>query len=130
MRYNSCNMKREEFEKIAEETFDALPDPFRKAIDNVRIIVEDFPSETMARRKGYRPATLLLGLYEGIPLPRRGTEYGMYPVVPDTITLYHGNIEAVADSEEDVPVIIRETLIHEIGHYFGMSEREIRAAGY
>jgi predicted Zn-dependent protease with MMP-like domain len=130
MRCDTSEMKREEFERIAGETLDSLPDPFRKAIDNVRIVVEELPAESSVRRKGYRPGTLLLGLYEGIPLTRRGTWYGMSPVIPDTITLYHGNIEAAARSEAEVPDIIRDTLIHEIGHYFGMSEREIRAAGY
>jgi len=110
--------------------FDALPEPFRAAFDNVRIIIEDVPGDEPRRRKGYRPGSILLGLYEGIPLTRRGTDYGMYPVVPDTITLYRENILAVARSAEDVPAVIRDTLIHEVGHYFGMNEREIRAAGY
>ncbi|MEW6511905.1 MAG: metallopeptidase family protein [Bacteroidota bacterium] len=123
-------MERDEFERIAEATFDALPQAFRGAIDNVRIVVEDVPDEQHARLRGYRPGTLLLGLYEGVPLPKRGTDYGMYPVVPDTITLYHRNIEAVAARPEEIPAIIRDTLIHEIGHYFGMSEQQIRAAGY
>ena len=122
-------MEKEEFESTAQGVFDALPAPFRDAVDNVRIIVEDEPREAM-RLKGYRPGSLLLGLYEGIPLPQRGSWYGMVPVVPDTITLYRKNIERVAVTPEEVPAIIRDTLIHEIGHYFGMTEREIRAAGY
>lgn len=123
-------MEREEFEATAQSVFDALPAPFRDAIDNVRIVVEDLPAGSRERLKGYRPGTVLLGLYEGIPLTRRGVDYGMAPVVPDTITLYRKNIEAIAASPEDVPGIIRDTLIHEVGHYFGMTERQIRAAGY
>ena len=73
---------------------------------------------------------MLLGLYEGIPLTRRGAEYGVYPVVPDTITLYQKNIEAVSRSDEEVRGTIRDVLIHEIGHYFGMTDAEIRKAGY
>ena len=126
----SSDVTREAFEKVAAETLDSLPEPFRNAIDNVRIIVEDLPGDAAAPRRGYRPGTLLLGLYEGIPLTNRGTWYGMVPVVPDTITLFQGSIEAVAASDKEIPGIIRDTLIHEIGHYFGMSEREIRAAGY
>ncbi|HTO93479.1 MAG TPA: metallopeptidase family protein [Bacteroidota bacterium] len=121
-------MEREEFERVAEEVFEALPAPFRGAIDNVRIVVEDHPHSGV--RAGYRPGTLLLGLYEGVPLTKRGTSYGAYAVVPDTITLYRANIAAVSRSDDEMRAVLRDTLIHEIGHYFGMSEREIRAAGY
>jgi len=121
-------MDRVEFERVVQEVFDALPAPFRDAIDNVRIVVEDRPQR--ATRAGYRPGTLLLGLYEGIPLTKRGSSYGAYAVVPDTITLYRENIGAVSRSDDEVRAVLRDTLIHEIGHYFGMSEREIRAAGY
>jgi predicted Zn-dependent protease with MMP-like domain len=123
-------MDRETFERTAQEIFDSLPAPFRDAIENVHIVVEDLPQGASARLKGYRPGTLLLGLYEGVPLPRRGTEYGAYPVVPDTITLYQKNIEAIAGLDEPITGVIRDTLIHEIGHYFGMTERQIREAGY
>jgi predicted Zn-dependent protease with MMP-like domain len=124
-------MDRGAFEEIAQRVFDGLPAPFRDAIDNVAIAVEETPDPRVERRrKGYRPGSLLLGLYEGVPLTRRGNDYGMYPVVPDRITLYRENIERVAETPEDVPGVIRDTLIHEIGHYFGMTERQIRAAGY
>jgi predicted Zn-dependent protease with MMP-like domain len=73
---------------------------------------------------------MLLGLYEGIPLTRRGVDYGMYPVVPDRITLFKQNIEIIARDEQELRAKIREVLIHEIGHYYGMSETEIRRAGY
>jgi predicted Zn-dependent protease with MMP-like domain len=122
-------MDREGFEKVAQEVFDSLPPPFLGAIDNVHIVVEDRPSRETGARVGYRPGTLLLGLYEGIPLTKRGSSYGMYGVVPDKITLYRENIRAVAPADE-MRRVIRDTLIHEIGHYFGMNERQIRAAGY
>ncbi len=73
---------------------------------------------------------MLLGLYEGIPLSKRGSDYGVYPVIPDTITLFQRNIESVSRSEAEVRKRIREVLIHEIGHYFGMTDAEIRKAGY
>lgn len=123
-------MDREEFEKVAQDVFDALPPPFRDAVDNVHIVIEDRPSRDAGARVGYRPGTLLLGLYEGIPLTKRGTSYGMYAVVPDKITLYRENIRALARGDEEMRGVIRDTLIHEIGHYFGMNERQIRAAGY
>jgi predicted Zn-dependent protease with MMP-like domain len=123
-------MQKEEFEKVAQEVFESLPDTFRMAIDNVRIMVEEGIPDARVGRRGYHPEGILLGLYEGIPLNRRGPAYGMYPVLPDTITLFKSSIEAIARSDDEVRMILRDTLIHEIGHYFGMSERQIRNAGY
>jgi len=122
-------MDPDEFERIAQEAFDALPARFKTSIDNVRIVIEESPDQSVARRKG-GSGTLLLGLYEGIPLSKRGTAYGMYPSVPDKITLYRKNIEAVGGSQGEIRARIREVLIHEIAHHFGMSEEEIRRAGY
>ena len=123
-------MLREEFEHVMQEVFDTLPEKFRTTFENVRIVVEDVPVETTRRRFSTRGGSMLLGLYEGIPLNKRGADYGVYPVVPDTITLFQKNIEAVSRSEEEVRGRIREVLIHEIGHYFGMTDAEIRKAGY
>ncbi len=123
-------MDREEFEKAVEEVFDSLPAKFHATMDNVHIVVEDFPTALMNARGGIRSGGILLGLYEGIPLTRRGVDYGMYPVVPDRITLFKRNIEAVAHDDQELRAKIREVLIHEIGHYYGMSETEIRRAGY
>ncbi len=123
-------MERDEFEKVVQEVFESLPAMFHATIDNVHIVVEDFPEEHVNLRKGIRAGGMLLGLYEGIPLTRRGVDYGAYPVVPDRITLYRRNIEAVARNDEELRSKIREVLIHEIGHYYGMSETEIRRAGY
>ena len=89
-------------------------------------------STAMARaeRRGLRSKRTLLGLYQGIPLTQRGSYYGMAPVIPDTITLYRKNIEAICRTDDEVRRQIVDTLIHEIGHYFGMNEDEIRSAGY
>jgi predicted Zn-dependent protease with MMP-like domain len=123
-------MDADRFDALVQEEYNALPERYRGQLDNVHIIVEDLPAAGSVRRRGTRSGTLLLGLYEGIPLTRRGSEYGATPVLPDRITLFRRNIEAIAASEEDVRTVVRETLIHEIGHYYGMSEAEIRRAGY
>lgn len=123
-------MDREEFEKVVGQVFDSLPAKFHATIDNVHIIVEDLPEARSNARRGIRSGGILLGLYEGIPLTKRGADYGMYPVLPDRITLFRRNIEAVARNDEELRAKIREVLIHEIGHYYGMSETEIRRAGY
>ena len=123
-------MTRERFEAIAEEEFANLPEPFRQRMENVRIVIEDVDSPARRRQAGLGRSSMLLGLYEGVPLPRRGIDYGVVPVMPDTITLFQKNIESIARSESDVRRQIRETLIHEIAHHFGMDEDEIREAGY
>jgi len=123
-------MKREEFERIAQEVFDGLPKHLLERIDNVRIVVEAAPSAETMHQVALAPSSMLLGLYEGVPLTKRGVDYGVAPVVPDKITLYQRNIELSCSSEKEISEKIKEVLIHEIGHYFGMNEREIREAGY
>jgi len=123
-------MTRREFEDLVQEAFDALPERFRYQVENVRIVVDDVDTPQTRRNVGVRAGSMLLGLYEGIPLNKRGEWYGMYPVVPDTITLYQRNIESVARGEAALRQRVREVLMHELGHYFGMTEEQIREAGY
>ena len=120
-------MTREKFEDVAEEVFESLPILFGEKIDNVHISVEDYPSEELMHQM-HGSKTTLLGLYQGIPLTHRGTWYGMSPTTPDKISLYQANIEAVCKNDKEVAERIKEVLLHELGHYFGMSESEIRSA--
>ena len=78
-----ADVSRDVFELMVEEEFAALPDPFRQAMENVHVVVEDVPRGTQAARQ--KRGSLLLGLYEGIPLTKRGSDYGVTPVVPDRI---------------------------------------------
>ena len=123
-------MERDEFTAIAESAFDGLPEKFKDAIENVGVIIEDFPDEEIVRTMQLKSKHHLLGLYQGIPLSKRGTWYGMTPVTPDKIFLFQKNIESVCHTKEELIGKIHEVLIHEIGHYFGMNEEEIRSAGY
>ncbi len=118
------------FEQRVEEAFKKLPDKFRKALDNIGVFVEDYPDEEVVRTMRLRSKHHLLGLYQGVPLTGRGTWYGATPTAPDKITLYRRNILTACAVEEDVDARIYEVLVHEIGHYFGMTDREIRKAGY
>jgi predicted Zn-dependent protease with MMP-like domain len=118
---------RERFEEIAQHAFDSLPESFRHRVENVQIVVEDFPTEH-ERSRTRSDKHGLLGLYQGVPLPHRGTSYGMYPVGPDKITLFQCNIERTCENDEQIERCIVEVLFHELGHYFGMSEREVREA--
>ena len=120
-------MTREKFENTAEEVFESLPKLFGERVDNVHITVEDYPSEEIMHQV-HTSKTTLLGLYQGIPLTQRGTWYGTSPTTPDKISLYQANIEADCRNDEEVSERIREVLLHELGHYFGMNESEIRNA--
>ncbi len=120
-------MTRQQFEEIAQHAFDSLPEGFKRKVENVQIVVEDVPSEDALERT--RAGKLgLLGLYQGVPLLHRGTSYGMYPVAPDKITLFQKNIERTCGSEKEVERRIVEVLFHELGHYFGMNEKQVREA--
>jgi len=112
------------FQRLAEDAYASLPERFRQAIDNVVIFTEDFPDAgTMERMQAVSPYDLL-GLYQGWPLPERGSQYAGQP--PDTIHLYRKPILAwCAEHGEDVAHCIRHVLVHEIGHYFGFSDAEM-----
>ena len=120
-------MTRERFEQIAQQAFDSLPKDFTDKVENVHIVVEDYPSDdALEKTKASRYS--LLVLYQGIPLTHRGQWYGMTPTLPDKISLYQKNIESVCSGNEEVEHRIVEVLFHELGHYFGMNEAEVRSA--
>src|SRR5215469_4532315 len=115
-------MKRDEFVKVAEEVLDSLPEEFRSRIENLAILVEDFPPNRSPRRGQQRQ--LLLGIFHGVPATKKSV-FDL-SVGPAHIVLYQRNIEAVCLSEAEVRQQIRQTLIHELGHYFGMTEEQLR----
>jgi predicted Zn-dependent protease with MMP-like domain len=123
-------MTTEEFERIVEHSFDRLPEKFREAIENLGVVVEPYPDDEIVRKMHLRSKHDLLGLYQGVPLPYRGSWYGMTPTLPDKVSLYQNNIESAASYDSGIEDKIVEVLIHEIGHYFGMTDEDIRAAGY
>jgi len=116
-------VKRDRFLKLVDEALDSIPSRFRDAMQNIAIVVEDEPSGAQLEEVGIEPPDTLLGLYEGTPLTERQWADGNR--LPDKITLFQGPIEDSSEDEEDLVVAIGETLIHEIGHYFGMSEEQI-----
>ena len=116
-------MKHEDFINVAEETLDSLPEEFRSRIQNVAILVEDFPRTQLPSRPG-QPMRLLLGIFHGVPATQRSV-FDL-SVGPAHIVLYQKNIEAVCSSEVEVRRQIRQTLIHDLGHYFGMTEEQLK----
>ncbi len=120
-------MTREEFEKLVVEGFLLLPEKFRAKIRNVALLVEDEPSAEVREQEGLGEGETLLGLYQGIPNTARGDSYGVGPTLPDTITLYQFPIEEAAHEDgDDVRKVVAETIWHEVAHYFGMDEDEVR----
>ena len=117
-------MTREYFRDLVKEAIDTIPLRFARAIDNVAIVIEDEPSDELLDEMDVDEPRDLLGLYHGTPLNERGWGYGNQ--LPDRITLFQRSIEDDCNNDEnDIIVAIGETLIHELGHYFGMTEEEI-----
>lgn len=116
-------MTRDEFKRLVEEALDDIPPRFRREMKNIAIVVEDEPSAHLLEEMEVEPPDSLYGLYQGTPLPERSWGHGN--ALPDRVTLYQKVIEEDSEDHEDVIVCIAETLIHEIGHYFGLSEEEI-----
>jgi predicted Zn-dependent protease with MMP-like domain len=116
-------MQRGQFEKYVAEALASIPQRFRKAMQNIAIVVEDEPSRELLEEMDIEPPDTLLGLYQGTPLTERHWGYGN--TLPDRVLIFQGPHERSAEDEDDLIVAIAETLIHEIGHYFGLSEEEI-----
>ena len=116
-------MTREKFEKLVAEAIELIPRRFRREMQNLAVVVEDEPDANLLDELEIEPPDSLYGLYQGIPLPERSWGHGN--VLPDRVTLFQKVIEADAGDEDDVRAVIGETLIHEVGHYFGLSEEEI-----
>lgn len=119
----SRNVRRASFEKLVADALAGIPPEFRTAMQNIAIAVEDEPSADLLQEMEVEPSDTLFGLYQGTPLTERHWDYGN--TLPDRILIFQGPHEREADDEEDLVASIAETLIHEIGHYFGLSEDEI-----
>jgi predicted Zn-dependent protease with MMP-like domain len=116
----------EEFEKVIAEAIESLPDEFRSKLDNVDVVVEASPPRTVL---GKIPrGRLILGLYQGVPQKKRTSRYGL--VLPDKISIFKKNIEAISSSREEIYARIRKTLLHEIGHHFSLTDRDLRRMGW
>src|SRR5258708_6835044 len=116
-------MKREQFAKVVEEALDSLPQEFRSRIQNVAVLVEDVPPNQLSPNSGQQ-RRLLLGVFHGVPTTKKSI-FDL-PSGPDHIVLYQKNIEAVCSNEAEVREQIRLTVIHELGHYFGMDEEQLK----
>jgi len=117
-------LSRDEFEKLVSKAIDELPKRFRDRLENIVVVVEEAPSQEIIRQLGLKSPFGLLGLYQGIPLKHRGVYYGN--ILPDQIVIYQRPIEALVQTRGELLIRIRRTVMHEIGHYFGLAESELR----
>ena len=109
----------EEFDKLITKAMDELPQEYIKGLNNVAIVMADEPTQEQKMKMKLRENTVLLGLYEGIPLTQRGNSYTF--VLPDKITLFKHSIMRVVRSDDELFEQIKRTLWHEIAHYYGLS---------
>jgi predicted Zn-dependent protease with MMP-like domain len=115
-------MERERFVRLVEQVLDSLPGRFRERIHNLAVLVEDRPPKNVAQRDGRRG--LVLGIFQGVPATQKSVfdlSHG-----PNRIVLYQKNIEAVCVSDAEIRHEVRQTVLHELGHYFGMDEEQLK----
>ena len=120
-------MDREKFEDLVDKAVKSLPEDFLNHLDNVEVVVADQPTADQLRRNKIAANQTLLGLYEGVPQTRRGSNYGM--VLPDKITIFQKTIEAKCRNDEEVLAEIEHVVKHEIAHHFGISDARLREIG-
>jgi predicted Zn-dependent protease with MMP-like domain len=119
---------RDAFDLLVEEALLTIPEEFQAKLDNVELLIADWPTSEQLKRAGLRPGQTLLGLYQGVPHTQRRTGYGLVP--PDTIILFRGPICAAGRTASRIAHIVRRTVLHEIGHHFGFGEEHLRELGY
>jgi len=117
-------MDRERFERLVERAVESLPEEFRTRLENIDVVVEDWPSPHDMARLGLRHRHELLGLYQGVPLTERGGHYGLVP--PDKITIFQRPIEAKCRDDASITAEIGRVVRHEIAHHFGIGDGRLR----
>ncbi len=115
------------FDRLVMEALREIPEPFRSRLTDVAILSEEEPSTELVRSLGIEPPETLLGLYDGIPLTQRGDSYNLVP--PDRIILFRRPIFAMAKTPKDVREQVRRTVLHEVAHFYGIGDEELRRMG-
>jgi predicted Zn-dependent protease with MMP-like domain len=120
-------METEQFEELVAQVVNDLPEFFQERLDNVDVLVEEFPDRHTMRLARVRSPYDLLGFYHGVPLTERTTNYGL--VAPDKISIYRRPIEIQCRTDEELRAMIRRVVLHEIAHHFGISDNRLRDIG-
>jgi predicted Zn-dependent protease with MMP-like domain len=111
---------RRQFEALVERALRRLPAKFKEMLANIAVVVEDWPDDETLAELEIDPPDTLYGLYRGVDLTHRDSNYGN--VLPDTVTIYQGPIEEDCADEREMAELVRDTVVHEIGHYFGLDD--------
>ena len=119
-------MGADEFDRLVAAAYARIPSRFRRRMKNIAMLVEYEPSAQQLARGRVPPGNTLLGLYEGRPLTERSVFENF--AMPDRITIFQGPHERLAESPEHLAKLVEDTVWHEVAHYFGMDERQVRAA--
>lgn len=117
-------MQREKFEALVARAIDSLPPEFQRKLENIDVVVEDWPTPGQLRKAKLSHPNQLLGLYQGVPQTRRGRGYGL--VLPDKISIFQKPIEAQCRFGDDIEEKIEEVVRHEIAHHFGLDDKTLR----
>ena len=120
-------METEQFEELVAQVVNELPEFFQERLDNVDVIVEEFPDRHTMRLARVHSPYDLLGFYHGVPLTERTANYGL--VAPDKISIYRRPIEIQCRTDEELRAMIRRVVLHEIAHHFGISDNRLRDIG-
>jgi predicted Zn-dependent protease with MMP-like domain len=116
-------ISRKEFERLVERALRKLPRRFRTRLENIAVVVEDWADDETLDEMGIEPPDTLYGLYRGTDLTRRDLQYG--GVLPDVIAIYQGPIQEDCDTVEEMEEVVRDTVAHEVGHYFGLDDDQL-----
>ena len=116
-----------DFEQLVAQALDNLPDAFRERLDNVEVVVEDWPDRGTLRLAGIQNPMQLLGFYHGVPLTERSHGYTL--VLPDKISIYQQPIEHICRTPEAIRAQVRRTVMHELAHHFGIDDSRLREIG-
>jgi predicted Zn-dependent protease with MMP-like domain len=116
-------ISRQEFEQLVARALRRLPRRFRDRLENIAVVVEDWADDETLDEMGIEPPDTLYGLYRGTDLTRRDTTYGN--VLPDVITIYQGPIQEDCATREEMEELVRDTVVHEVGHYFGLDDDQL-----
>jgi predicted Zn-dependent protease with MMP-like domain len=118
----------EEFEDVVQDAIASIPEGFKHYLEEIAVDIEDEPDEATCREMKLRSPRQLLGLYRGTPLTRRNVHDSFR--FPDRIVIYQRNLERMCRTREQMVAEIRKTVLHEVGHHFGLSERQLRDLGF
>ncbi|HET6780731.1 MAG TPA: metallopeptidase family protein [bacterium] len=121
-------LSRKKFEVLVLDALESIPEPVRERMQNIDVVIEDWPEQDQLTELGMEPDEWLFGLYEGTPLTERGISE--HPLLPDKITIFQGPLEDAHESDHEIKNEIRKTVVHEVAHHFGITEERLAELGY